>query len=379
MLVSMMISHLGWKLPVGPIIILVFKTFLLTDAASAFVFLSGLTVGIVYGRKTLDSASVSQRAALWARAWLVFKHHAFLVVMVTGLALLSFEVGQQIWIFDSYQTAPVMMGALSLVMATGGWCLDILPMYVLFLLLSPAALWAVTTGRMWLVIGLTCLARSLGQFGFAEMVWGRLASQTGVDTHGISLGLHFNRLSWSALYFGGLIGGTAFVQGKIDLERLKQAKFLPVLLASMALIVGCMMVFRVRMDPQFALYGPVLDLLISKPSLGILSLLNFVAVLFVVCWLLVAGESSTIGSMRMLARGLDRLVRWRPLVFLGQHALPVFTFHLLAIYVFYALVDVSSITVWTAQPVLAIGVLSLFIPAMLSARGRKIKPARHGV
>lgn len=370
MLVSMLLSHLGTRLPLGLTHNLVFKSALLNDAASAFVFLSGLTVGLVYTRGWIDPALVNRRSALGARALLVFRHHAFLVVMVTIFAALALQSGRSVWILDAYGTQPLLFGALSLLMLAGGWCLDILPMYVLFLLLTPAALTAVTSGRRWIVIAAVAAAWLIGQAGFLEMGWDALERAFHFELYSIDLGLHFNRLSWSALYFSGLLFGSAYVSGELDLSVLRHPRFAVVLLVCVLTIAGLTLLLLLYLRGIINDHALTFAWLTSKHGLGLLSLLNFIAMAFVVAWLLVAGPTSPYRSMQMLGTGLDKLLRSGPLVLLGQHSLLVFTCHLTAVYAFYLLVDPGIFDPWTANLVLLLGVVALPIPALI---GRALK------
>lgn len=363
MLISMLVSHLGKSLPVGPTSSLVYKTAMLTDAASAFVFLSGLTVGLVYLEGWLEPALRHRRSAVTRRAWTIFTYHAVLVVGVTLLATFAQSSGQHHWLFDAYGSAPLLFGALSVLMLAGGWCLDILPMYVLFLFLSPAALSAIASRKRWIVALAAGLAWIVGQTGLLEYAWDSAEVGFGLNHQHIDLGLDFNRLSWSALYFSGLLFGSAYTQGQLDLSRLRHPRFVPAMLASTATIALSMLLLVAYLgsiiSEQFALFY----WLANKSTLGLLALLNFFSALFMVTWLIVAGPSSAMASMRWLGNGVTRIVLARPLVLLGEHSLPVFAFHIAGIYLFYWLVDTSRLDAWTANAILLLGVLSLFIPA----------------
>ena len=365
MLISMVLSHLGAKLPLGPTHNLVFKSALLNDAASAFVFLSGLTVGLVYARGWLDPNHAHRKSALGARAWLVFQHHAFLVVLVTVFALLVPQGASPPWILEPYGTAPVLFGALSLLMLAGGWCLDILPMYVLFLLLTPLALHAATTGRGWMVVVAISIAWIIGQAGLLEASWDGMERAFHLENHAIDLGLAFNRLSWAVLYFLGLLLGCAYTSGKLDLSALKHQRFELLLLASILLIGTLMVLLVLYLRGVLTDHVQTFAWLTSKHGLGLLALLNFAAMSFVVAWLLVAGPTSRHRSMQAIGKGLDRLLTSAPLVLLGQQSLLVFTCHLVGVYVFYLLVDPALLDPWSANVVLLLGVASLAVPALI--------------
>lgn len=374
MLISMALSHFGSNLPLGMTQSLVFKAGLINDAASAFIFLSGLTVALVYTKGWLDPEYAYRKQALGKRTWLIFHHHAFLVVLATLLATWMLALDRHIWIFDRFGDLPVLFGLVSLLMLAGGYCLDILPLYILFLLLTPAAIVAATSGRRWLVIATVGAAWLVGQMGLLEAGWSLLGTSLGLESRGIVLGLEFNRLSWSAFYFSGLLFGCAYVRGEFDLATLRQPRFAVALLACFALIVGSMLVLMLYLRGIVIDHKSVFDWLISKHSVGILALLNFLACAYVVTWLLVAGPTSPYPSMRALGSGLSRMLKWQPLVLLGQHSLLVFTFHVTAIYVLHLLIEPDWFNPWTANAILLVCVLSLFIPVLIGRHLKTRKP-----
>ncbi|WP_224702369.1 OpgC domain-containing protein [Devosia aquimaris] len=374
MLISMVLSHLGTNLSLGVTQGLVFKATLINDAASGFVFLSGLSVAIAYANGWFDPAKAARKKALGSRTLRVFTHHVFLVVLVTLAAMAAMALGRSSWITAAYGTAPVLFGGLSVVSLAAGWCMDILPMYVLFLLLTPAAFAAMASGRRWLVIALVAATWGVGQTGFLEASWDGLETALGLEQHAIELGLYFNRLSWSALYFVGLMLGTAFVRGELDLSALTSPRLPPLVLATILFIAASMLLLTLYLFELVTDHRSTYAWLISKRSLGLVSLLNVMATAFVIAWLLVAGPTSHYGSMRMASAGLGRLLRARPLVLLGQHALSIFTFHLVGIYAFYLLVDTDGIEPLGANLILLAGLATLAIPV---AYGRHRKARRQ--
>lgn len=373
MLISMVLSHLGAGLPLGLTQSLVFKSALLNDAASAFVFLSGLTVGLVYTRGWIDSAYEYRKKALTRRTLLVFGHHLFLVIVATATAALMLNCDHSVWIIQGYGTAPIVFGLLSTLMLAGGWCLDILPMYVFFLLLTPIALTAIIKGHRWVVIAIVVAAWCIGQTGLIELLWDSLEVAFQLDFYGIDLGLEFNRLSWSALYFSGLLLGSAYVRGELELKSLQRPRFVYVLLVCLLVIAGLMFTLAIYMRGVTTFAVSTFAWLVSKPGFGFLAMLNFIAMTFVVSWLLVAGPSSPYRTMQLLGTGLKRLLVWSPLVLLGQHSLGVFTFHLIGVYAFHLLIDPGWFNPWSANAALLLGVLSLGVPVWFGQALKKRK------
>lgn len=196
MLISMVVGHLGADLPLGLSQHLAFKSLLINDAAAGFVFLSGLTVGLAYTKGWTDPAYISRKRAVWARSALVFSHHAFLVAIVSVLAFFSWQSGRQLWIFEHYGDAPLLYGVLSLFLVSGGWFMNILPIYVVFLLFTPVALSAATNGYRWAVMLIIATTWLIGQAGLMDTMLIALEDVFGLAQWNVRLGIYFDRLSW---------------------------------------------------------------------------------------------------------------------------------------------------------------------------------------
>ena len=104
--------------------------------------------------------------------------------------------------------------------------------------------------------------------------------------------------------------------------------------------------------------------------------MTFAGHFYLLLWLLVAGCHSRMVWLRNISRALDRIVTWRPLVFLGSHSLPVYGWHVLLCYglaVFAA--DTLNQAAWYwREGAVILATLTLFVPALLAAR----KPSRNG-
>ncbi len=383
MLVSMVMGHLGARMPLGATHGIAIKSGLINDAASAFVFISGLTVGLVYIKGWTEPDNESRRSSLRARTLLIFLHHLFQVIIVTFAALLALSFDKQIWIFQAFGNEPVLFGILSAIMLAASPFLDILPMYVLFMLLAPPALAAVATGRRWILIACVITAWFVGQTGFLEASWDRLEIVFGLQRYGIDLGLDFNRLSWSALFFTGLLLGSAYTRREFDFTVLQKPPYAVAALVSLWLVTGLTILYGLYRQQIITDHVQIFVWSISKRGLGFLALLNFLASAFLVTWLLVVAPTSGYPAVRALGKGLGRLLHWKPLVMLGQHSLSVFTFHIVGVYAFYLFVDTQQFHPLMANLIVVLGIVSLAIPVLFSRylkdqKLRKLPPAGAG-
>ena len=152
---------------------------------------------------------------------------------------------------------------------------------------------------------------------------------------GIRFNLGFNIFGWQALFFSGLYFGFRMVERPVDLDFLRQDQYRAAFLITLAIVAGLAIFDRIVGGEVFGdAYSTALMAHTDRGLLAWIYPFAFLLDLFAVVWLLRVGATDKAGWIR----GLSRLVAWvftaRPLVFLGQHSLHVFSFHIL---VFYAL------------------------------------------
>ena len=188
--------------------------------------------------------------------------------------------------------------------------LDILPMYIFFMLLSPGC-WRSRCGHGWLGVVLASTAVwALAQFGLSERIYGAVVRWTGLPVPFQEMGA-FNAYAWQFLWFMGLwLGASRSTPGA-------QPSRLPpwLLLAATAIALY----WRHHGPRGQAPFGADdhLNLLFDKWQLGPLRILNLVAL-----------GVLAIGFGPASARRLPRL-HW--LEAMGAASLPVFCAHLVAV------------------------------------------------
>lgn len=297
------------------------------EDAQGFVFISGLVVGVVYGRKFMRRPGEIFTPIL-ARVRTIYLHQATLILILLAAALMLGPDAARA--FRDFVQAPATFTGASLLLLTAAPHMGILPMYIYFLLVTPFAFRLLAKG--WDVPFALIL---LGSWLFAQTGLTELAADGLGGALGIRFNLGFNIFGWQALFFSGLYFGFRMVERPVDLDFLRQDQYRAAFLITLAIVAGLAIFDRIVGGEVFGdAYSTALMAHTDRGLLAWIYPFAFLLDLFAVVWLLRVGATDKAGWIR----GLSRLVAWvftaRPLVFLGQHSLHVFSFHIL---VFYAL------------------------------------------
>jgi S-formylglutathione hydrolase FrmB len=164
-----------------------------TSAAEGFIFLSGLTVGLVYRRVAeRDGVSTAMRRLL-ARSWTLY-------VLAVGLTLLMLSVSERLrlpWSVGIDQGTPlqIVWGIVSLHQTY--YLVDVLALYVLLMLVAPLALMLLCEHRTLIVLAVSWLIWAGFQLfpNQTELPW---------TTAGNNL---FYLAAWQALFFTAMVIG----------------------------------------------------------------------------------------------------------------------------------------------------------------------------
>lgn len=333
-LVIMLIDHLG-----GQLARVTYQPLGYMSAAEGFFFLSGLMFGQIYARYLERPGELWQRAL--ARAGLIYRYHAATVIVIAALALLP--VFDHLWYYalKPWHEVPLTSTLAMLALIHQPSYLNILPLYILFVLLSPGLLLALHNGWRWSVVLGSVSIWLVGQWGSPLLLLYR-------DLHLPWNPGYFNLASWQVLWVGGLTLGYARHRGEGVGFAASRAFLIPVALLVLVLMLGR----REWLDLGHWLGG-----LLDKPGLGPVRLLNCLLLISLIGW---------------------ALTRYRPeahLPFaelLGRYSIQVFAFHGVLLYL---LQGISAQIKRQGEPLFAVYtltlVLCLLIPVGL-ARGISI-------
>jgi hypothetical protein len=266
--------------------------------AECFVFVSAFLAGMVFRRRSEKLGFAAARASSVHRALRIYRAHLLTVgfAFVLGSFFLSEFPGVR-YLLDHYLLNPwtAIVGSLTLIFRPP--LMDILPMYVLFSLLTPLAFWAAHRWGWRTVLVVSFLTWLVGQTHLRDL-WLTTAGNLSF----VQLG-PFDLLAWQFLWVGGLFIG----QRRLDNQPLLVIPrwLQPLLVLSVIAFLFCRWVSVASgSDPITQSWW------FDKWHLGPLRLINFA---------LAASVTATF---------LKYISRWeaglRPFLLIGRHMLPVF-------------------------------------------------------
>jgi len=311
MLVLMTLTHLPTRLtdPLG-------QPFGWVSAAEGFVLLSGFTAGLVYSRAARERGVGAMELAFWQRAFKVYLAQAatllflFTVITRVGVRIDQPAVKDLVSYYLAHPQRAFWSGLLLLYEPA---LLDILPMYVFFMLVSPPVL-AYGMRHGWSRVMAASVAIWIAaQFGLSEWIYGWTVALTHMELPFHEMG-SFNTLAWQLLWCGGLWLGAS--------RTAPHARPLRMPAAIVTLAIGIAfwgLLWRHLGEHGQAPFGADIErnLWFDKWQLGPLRLLNLLAL----CVL----------AVRFGPGLVRRLPRPRVLEMLGAASLPVFCAHLIAV------------------------------------------------
>jgi hypothetical protein len=232
--------------------------------------------------------------------------------------------------------------------------LDILPMYIIFLALTPIALSAsrkvgwkfILTGgfTLWL----------LAQFGLRQASWQLMNRYFGLQIPLNEMG-SFDLWAWQFLWLIGIWAGVRWAKDQLPLARLARHLTLPALFMAFALLA---MHYAIGHGFELGRY----EIYFDKWHLGVVRLINFTAV----------------GVLLIRARSYLKPFSIRPLVLLGQSSLQVFCTHLLFCFAGLTLLgNAQMLSGWTQFGLLTVTLCAMWLTARLLGRAElKGEPER---
>lgn len=337
------------------------RNFALCDSAEVFVLLAGYGAGLAYGRSMDRNGWVYAAADTVKRAWTLYIAHIFLFVVFAAQVSYSATTLDRADYLDEIhldvlgeEPYRAMLEALMLHFQPA--YLDILPMYVVLLLLFAVAMPLLRWPHILALL-------SFALYAAARIAGLNLPSITGG-------GWYFNPLTWQLLFMLGAI--MAYAPAERPGQRLRLAVDS---VCGLVIVFGLLMQFVIWKHPELTGHMPVgvarVLLSVDKGGLHPFRLLSILALVWVVSRLVPAG-----------ARWVSS--RWAaPFVLCGQHSLPVFCSGIFLS--FLGRLAMEEVDGWWVQVVVnAAGGLSLVGVGALAAyyreKGRPVpKPLAGGV
>jgi len=266
--------------------------------AECFVFVSAFLAGMLFRKRAEKLGFAAARSSSIHRAGRIYRAH--LVTLCFAFVLGSFFLSELPGIrnlLDSYLMNPWAAIGGSLALLFRPPLMDILPMYVLFSFLTPAAFGAAQRWGWKTVLFVSFSAWIIAQTHVRDML-----VNSSKDLSFVQLG-PFDLLAWQFLWVGGLFIGQRFLENKALLPTPHLLRPLLVL-SAIAFLFWRWISITSGPDPITQTW------LFDKWHLGPLRLINFAV------------------AASVTATFLKYLNRWeaplRPFLLIGRHMLPVF-------------------------------------------------------
>lgn len=286
-LIILTFDHIG-----GPLFNYTFETFGFVSAFEGFFFLSGFTYGWVYSKYTGNPLHIYKQTKLRVKK-LYYYQTIVSLFAVCALFIAGLFVGSD---YKSLAFNSVLSAVFSLGLLFQDKFLDILPLYILMLLIAPVVLKYLSKGKYLAVLISSFIIWIIGQFDL-------FASLTMNVAHipFIKIGT-FNVLSWQFLFVAGVLFGFNARKGDIKLPYRQE------IIALFVLLFICFFIAK-----RVHVFNSILN---NRENFTIFRLMNFAIIAYLVSWFLKKGY----------------FVRSTFLELLGRNSLYLFALHIFLMY-----------------------------------------------
>ena len=296
-----------------------------SDAAEAFIFISGFTAAIVYGTVLRQRGFLLSAAQTYRRVWQLYVAHVFLFVIFTAEVSYTLNAADNPMYAEemgvgNFLNEPHVAIVEALLLRFQPTFLDILPLYIVMLAGFPFAMALIQRHPLWVLIPSALLYVAVQRWGWALHLY--------PDGHP----WFFNPLAWQFLFVIGAVCGHFQAQGWRVLPERRSLPWLAGGIAVFCAIVSLTWLIHSFYDPFppiFAqeLWRPAID----KTNLSPVRLVDFLA-------LAVAAVSVLPRDSAFLAGRFAR-----PIVLCGQNSLYIFCLGiLLAVLGHFVLAEVTD-------------------------------------
>jgi len=279
----------------------------LYDSAEVFIFISGYTAGLVYGRVLQTEGAFSATLRIYHRVWQLYVAHVFLFMMF--MALIGHMAGplvNPLYVEELRATDflrdPGTTVVMALILRFQPAFMDILPLYIVLLAVLP--FFMMPLRRWWPVM-----------LGGSFTLWVAVQFDAGLNLPaypGARNAWFFNPFAWQFLFlFGAFLGWSRNV-GKDTWLSLRPLLVIAAVVATLGFAVRFNWTLHYFHDPIPALGAKLLWPVLSKTDLSALRLINLLCISLVVATVIRRG-----------APFLASRIAW-PLVVCGRHSLHIF-------------------------------------------------------
>jgi hypothetical protein len=297
-----------------------FRNYGFSDGADLFVFISGYTSGLVFGRRMIEGGFLFGTTRLLRRVWQIYVAHILLLVIYLASVHFLSNSFNAPDLIDRFNVAPLLNAPVEtitqgLLLRYKPLNLDVLPLYVVLMGAFPPVLWLMLRHRNWVMLGSVLLYFAARQFG-----WNLPSYPSGV--------WYFNPLAWQLLF---VLGAWLALGGANTLHFLVRSR--AVLVFGLAYLLFAAVMTLSGLIPQlqgmlpralFEAFNPN-----DKTNLAPYRFLHL-AILIIVGVRLIPID----------APGLQAAI-WKPLIKCGQQSLEVFAVGIYLAFIGYFILTTS--------------------------------------
>ncbi len=327
-------------------------------AAEGFIFLSALFTGRIYFRiAERDGYGVMARK-LWARTLRLYGYHALLLAFAFLVAVPIASHGNRPGLHNLldfyFMAGPKQAVTEAALLIYRPPLLDILPMYIIFLLFTSVAILLARSIGWKPILWTSFFLWVLAQFGFrsAEHTVMMRYIPTRIPLNEMG---SFDLWAWQFLWFVGVWLGVRWAKESLPIETWARRAAAP----AVVIAVFC---FIMRRKVVHGLELGALEFLYDKWHLGPIRMLDFAAV----------------AALLILSQPITKPAAIRPLVLLGQSSLQVFCVHLLFCFAGLTLMgNASMLNGWRQFALLGMTFTGMLITAKIFSKS-EAKTERQG-
>ena len=298
-----------------------FRNYGFSDGADLFVFISGYTSALVFGRRMIEGGFVFGTTRLIRRVWQIYAAHLLLFVFyLASVHFLSNSFNTPDFI-DQFNVAPLLNAPVEtitqgLLLRYKPLNLDVLPLYVILMGAFPPVLWLMLRHRNWVMLGSVLLYFAARHFG-----WNLPSYPSGV--------WYFNPFAWQLLF---VLGAWLAMGGANTLHFLVRSR--TVLVLGLAyLLFAALMTLAAQIPGLENLFPRVLFEAFNPNDKTNLAPYRF---LHLAILIVLAARFIPID-----APGLQAAI-WKPLIKCGQQSLEVFAVGIYLSFIGYFVLEMTS-------------------------------------
>lgn len=277
-----------------------------SDAAEAFIFISGFTAALVYGTVLRQRGFLLAAAQTYRRVWQLYVAHVFLFVIFTAEVSYTLNAAdnpmyaEEMGVGDFLQEPHIAI-VQAMLLRFQPTFLDILPLYIVMLAGFPIVLALAQRHPLWALIPSVLVYAAVQRWGWALHVY--------PDNRP----WFFNPLAWQLLFVIGAVCGNAESRGLNLLPDRRWIRLLAGAVVVFCAVVSLTWLVHWLYDPFPPILAQVLwHAAIDKTNLSPVRLINFLALAIAVV------------SVVPRDAGFLRGPLARPIVLCGQNSLYIF-------------------------------------------------------